>query len=237
MADELSDKVLAWLRQGGYPLEYSVAMAMRRAGFHAAQGLHYADRTTGKSREIDVVATRLRDPASRVSIKVVVECKAANENPWVVLSTIGRPEDWTPLCRPRSMFSTSELLHYYIRLRRPYGYSVIEALRKHDREDRAVNAMNQVVSSAIGVLSQDGYVYILPVVVTAAPLYKLHVSESGQEALEEIGWQRVRWHGAQAMPEPTIVDVVTRDAFGAYLDEVEAEFEDLGRGLDELAGP
>jgi hypothetical protein len=65
-----------WLDKGGYPLEFQVEEAFRRAGFDVRRGVHYTDEEKGepKRREIDVVALR----------SGVIPVTLPNGEPWKV---------------------------------------------------------------------------------------------------------------------------------------------------------
>jgi hypothetical protein len=230
MTDDLAAKVLAWLQRGGYPLEYETARAFRAAGFPSEQGRNYQDPVEAVSREADVVATLAITASPGFDILVVAECKSLNTNPWVVLTTTSRPRQWVPIAEPirllRRLVGPPGTYAECLALPERYGFSVVEAElgdtepAKGSKHDRAHDAMQQVVSAAVGIAQQQSSwkraTFVLPVLVTAAPLFILASDEPASEQVEPVDWVRVHWHGAQAYPEPTIVDVVTRSALASH---------------------
>src|SRR5450759_37425 len=66
------ERIKAWLRTVGYPLECATARTLRAAGFDARQGRSYMDVTAsgGRVREIDVLAP-LREVDQDVSVALV----------------------------------------------------------------------------------------------------------------------------------------------------------------------
>ena len=225
------DTVLDWLRKGGYPIEYEVARQLRGAGFSVEQGRHYPDTIeAGKSRDVDVLALFRHAESDRtVNVMPVVECKAARGKAWVVLTTdAAEPGPWEPVATPTLAYALGEmpqLLPLALPLSRPYGYSVIEARdpdqsdQKRDRpRDLAHNALEQVMSAAVGIVQGQGddETLMIPIVVTEAQLFRLTITEPGKEDLSAVDWYRVRWHGAQTFQKPTSIDVVNRQFLSEY---------------------
>jgi hypothetical protein len=73
-------EVIAALERTGFLLEQRVAKCLQGYEFHAEIGSAYPDPETGKSREIDVQASRLDDVehekiAGLVHIDLIIECK------------------------------------------------------------------------------------------------------------------------------------------------------------------
>jgi len=52
--------------------------------------------------------------------------------------------------------------------------------------------------------------------LTTAQLFRLVADGSGNERLERVQRARILWHGAQARPEPTAIDIVTRGDLEHY---------------------
>ena len=221
--DQVAESVLSWLRKGGVPLEYFTAQALRDAGFSAQQGAHYLDpseKTT--NREIDVLAWL--EPKPITPVVLVFECKAADDKPWVVLTTEVPPEPVTPIAGALAAVladpAISEpIIRRCLPMASPHGFTIVEA--HSDKNDRAHSAMEQVVSGAVGVQARFGKVdhcFAFPVLVTEAPLFRFEAPHVGQESVRPTRWERIRWNGAQAHAKPTFVDVVRRESLAAYLD-------------------
>jgi hypothetical protein len=85
----LLDKVQQWLETEGYPLEFQVADAFRRAGFDASQGLYVKDQSSDEAREIDVLADMTADISEDKWFRVsqMVECKWSKDKPWVIFTS------------------------------------------------------------------------------------------------------------------------------------------------------
>ena len=241
MTDDLAAKVLAWLQRGGYPLEYETARAFRAAGFPSEQGRNYQDPVEAGSREADVVATLAITASPGFDILVVAECKSLNANPWVVLTTTTRRRQWLPIAEPTALLQTligpPEKYTECLALPKRCGFSVVEAElgdrepAKGPKRDLAHDAMQQVVSAAVGIALQQSAstlaTFVMPVLVTSAPLFILSSDEPGNEQVQPADWVRIHWHGAQAYPEPTIVDVVTRSALGQHAEDLRFDLQRL----------
>lgn len=231
MTDSLGDQVVAWLRRGGYPLEYETARAFRGVGFPTEQGRVYKDPIEEAThREADVVATLAVTAQPGFDTLVVAECKSLNSNPWVILTVVARVEPWEPVAEPPQfrelLRATPEVYMSALVLPDRYAFSVVEAELgdkepgKGTRKDRARDAMQQVVSAAVGIARQGNErgrrTFVLPVVVTSAPMFILTSDTLNHEQVERAAWARVYWRGAEAHPQATIVDVVSQSAFETY---------------------
>jgi len=62
------------------------------------------------------------------------------------------------------------------------------------------------------------YSIAFPMVVLAAPLWRLRLMADGTEKLDPVHWQRVIWEGGAA--ERVMIDVVTREYLPAYVNEM-----------------
>ena len=81
----ITEEVHTWLEGEGFPLEMRVAAAFRKAGFEVRQSDVYMDHESGKTREIDVIATD-SDYLGVVVTHFVIECKSSKK-PWILLSS------------------------------------------------------------------------------------------------------------------------------------------------------
>src|SRR5688572_21259208 len=82
----LAGAVRDWFSKQGLPLEMAVASHLSTLQYSVVQSASYADSSTGKGREIDLVASRNYKSGARFSL--VVECKVSKEKPWVLLETM-----------------------------------------------------------------------------------------------------------------------------------------------------
>ena len=89
------EDIIAALRQSGYLMEQEVATQLEALNFHVSTNRAFEDSDEGKSREIDVRATRrvAHNEEKKLSafLELIVECKN-NSNPFVF---IGRPKNET----------------------------------------------------------------------------------------------------------------------------------------------
>jgi hypothetical protein len=80
------ESVRDWLLKQGYPFEMWVAKVFRETGFEVSQGEYYSDEESGKTREVDLVASLevpINGQGKGIYLTLVVECKVAPK-PWVV---------------------------------------------------------------------------------------------------------------------------------------------------------
>src|SRR5262245_35764488 len=86
--EELTSKISDWLSREGYPLEFRTARLFRDSGFSVHQGDFVQDSTSGKIREIDVVAkVQFNVGEHLLRISNVVECKWSADKPWVMFTS------------------------------------------------------------------------------------------------------------------------------------------------------
>lgn len=85
MSGDLLQRVRSDLDKQGYPLEMRTARAFEKLGWRVELGRLYTDSSTGKQRDIDVVASKSaeKDREALVTVEFVVECKQSRDKPWV----------------------------------------------------------------------------------------------------------------------------------------------------------
>jgi hypothetical protein len=241
---QLPDKVRAWLKRGGIPLEYEAARVLARSGFDVAQGRGYeAESESGITyREIDVEGTL--GWSDRAVASIVVECKHTTDKPWVVLTNKRRldtrellestiADDLAHASIDRA-YRRARGRHYpeFLRDVEQPGFSVAiaddlstsrrekdvgpEASSRDDR-NRARDAMAQAVGAAGGVLRARGstWAIVWPVVLIDGPLFALDFTDDGQEELHAISWKRILWY-ASPYGSPVAVDIVQSSDFARY---------------------
>lgn len=88
----LSQHIINQILKTGYPLEIEVSEAMER-DWSVFNNLPYVDRREGKTREIDIYAVHLSEPAQVaeqntffIATDAVVECKKSDTHVWVFFS-------------------------------------------------------------------------------------------------------------------------------------------------------
>jgi hypothetical protein len=88
MSDELIPKIRAWLSTQGYSFEMKSAQLCSASGFGVQLGSFFSDPLTGKSRELDLVATRAvgcQKSGIRLYVNLLIQCKYAPK-PWLFFS-------------------------------------------------------------------------------------------------------------------------------------------------------
>lgn len=246
--------VKRWLQETGYSLELRTAAAFRQQRLDTQAARYYLAEDRETLREIDVVATGWQTsgaPAGAAWLEVVhvVECKGANDPPWVAFigdDRFTRDEDVLATMRVDRRggeFDRSTGEHTVQRLKLEglhhapllswtdhTAYALTEAGGK---KGQAYNAVRQVLSAVDGyardmVDSTDREIVRLtiPIVVTAAPLVTCRLDGEGEVVLQEV--DRVLLVG-RLRPEPRLIGVwVTRAS------AVEAVAVDARRGVDGL---
>lgn len=248
--DELEQRVLGWLGQQGYPLEFQVARAFTGRGFTVTPS-HYVE-VERRPREIDVLAVKSTSVlADRLNFKMFVECKWSKKNPWVVFaSEAAAQRPWSRLDGIPANPIGEALLWLFEGPPDVFGYPPFVAAgtqahagrqtltdRRPDGPDAFYSAMQSVtVIAHAGVYGPVGPLvdplsdvsFAFPLVVIDAPLFEATLSEdSGELRIRPISRARVNWRGARA-DAVSHVDIVTAPALDAFVAECAA-------GLDEAA--
>src|SRR5256885_17075425 len=93
-----AEDILHALRASGYLMEQQVATQLERLEFHVVTNRAYEDPDEGKSREMDVWASKdagrhrpsAEVPGITVDVELICECKNNQDTPFVFL---GRPQN------------------------------------------------------------------------------------------------------------------------------------------------
>ena len=224
--------VEAWLSRQGYGLERETAAALKPFGFRSTRGRHFEDASSGKLREIDLLAECLISAPTK--FLATIECKHSSYGAWIVRESDYLPEphrNWKPLMS-RRLESTAGGYLDSIRASFPTGrpssdgdlvwaFSVVEAT--DEGNDVAFAAISQAVSAAVGWTSQSRDALLaVPVVVVDGPLFLLVHRTGHDEPIMAIPWRRVLWGG---VADQTIVDVVTAGHVGEYAGALRQAFD------------
>lgn len=232
--------VLAWLKEEGYPTEFSTANAFQRHGFRVHQGYYVRDDESDAVREIDVFASRTATTSDRLSrVYYVVECKWSQAKPWIVFTstnarmgqaacvaqTIGSLLGTTALwalagdesLHKMSLFATPD---------RP-GFNGRQAFSKGN--DHFYNAMKSVTTLASFAMREYDYyenrpkgrlpenaVVAFPAIVVDGQLFEaFYNSDSDNIEIEPANHVRCHWRGAPEWRLNATIDVVSL----SHLDE------------------
>lgn len=236
---DLQEKVLEWLRNEGYPVEFRAAQILSKAGFWVRQGYHYRDESL--PREIDVLAQVHNEVAdSFLRVTHAIECKWTRDNPWVVLSsehariapqaciaqTLGNRLGTFILARLADDPAIQQLRLFQAPKRA--GFNGHRALTTAGK-DHFYAAMQSVVtatkifsddSNRPGVTGKQSSRFIevgFPVLVIAGRLFEAFFDEEqGEMKVIEQSDMRLHWRGAQAWELHSSLDVVTIDALPQF---------------------
>jgi hypothetical protein len=75
---------------------------------------------------------------------------------------------------------------------------------------------------------------LVPVVVTAGPLFQLGYDDAGDEILHPVLWQRLIWQGSSVRQSATVVDIVTVDHLEAYARMMLPALQAIASALEDL---
>lgn len=256
MADDrhtLPAKVLKWINEEGYPLEYFAANTFSRMGFSTDQG-DFTHSASGEPREIDVAAWITRDVPSGGFVRVynVVECKWSRHKPWVVFTspstrkmpsaiiaqTIGsnaaQATMWAnagnSTLKGLELFSSPE----------SGGFGGRQALSSG--QDKFFDCLRSVTAGTvatatgynreIGNAFPEACVAAFPVIVVDGDLFETHY-DSIADRLDLQPRQHVRchWRGSGHSQLSMTIDIVTKDGLAVFAEQRAADFEVLADAL------
>lgn len=181
-----------------------VASELRKTGLWVRQSTHYVDSDTGKSREIDVLATE-SDRTGLLDINFVVECKNSTK-PWVLFTSPHTLTKFNSLfafgvCSRAALaalanpsFEHLEKSLAWIRKDGRVGYNLTPAFTSG--EDTAFNAAYGVTKAALFLMRKpegrqpEPLVFAFPSIVIGSPLFECYLSEQGEMRIDEVtdGW-------------------------------------------------
>lgn len=212
MTGDLKHSILDWLETSGRTLELRTGRAFRTAKAGPVRmSFEYTDTKTGTVREGDVLAEfRWTGPENLpCSITAVVECKSSRKKPWVAFYE-------RQLSFPTSLSKVVAYAHapfqgglegldsVYLDVdifnERDMASSIASAFGKDPNSNdssepnSASDAVRQVLSATSAMrkkyvesfhTDKRGLV-LVPMVVTAAPLFKCRLDAAGEVELEEV---------------------------------------------------
>lgn len=236
----IEEQVCDWLKKQGYPLEMQVASMLRGNNFCVRQATHYLDVETGKSREVDVLATDA-DPLGMAEIHFVVECKAGNK-PWILFTSadtlynynrffaLGILSDGARRVLAEKKFDELEEALCWLGKDGRIGYNITEAFT--NRTDNTSHAQNTVVKSCTFLLEDnEGWtpplIFAFPAIVISAPLFECFLDEDGEVRLSPIDQGWVFFDPRIPEVNGTCIRVISQAGLSAYSSEVCAMKDNL----------
>jgi hypothetical protein len=237
----LRDKLLAWLKAQGYPLEMRVTAQLRaKTQLQVRQGWHYSDPDTAQSRETDVVATQ-SEVRGLAAVHFVIECKAPSK-PWVLFTSKHTTENYNRLfafgftsrdarhplsqalkpLRDGDTRGLKELPWFWDE--NPVGYSIIQGLEGN--HDAPYAATLSVVKAALNCFvaspehnSPPRYIVAFPIVVTSSPLFECFLRADGETELREIDRGFLFFQQRIGSTPHAKIAIVTEKGLGAHIEE------------------
>lgn len=194
---DLIEKVKNWLDNQGFSLEMKTASEFRKGGFWVRQSGHYLDTETGKSREIDVIASDW-DIASNIQIDFVIECKSSKK-PWVLLTSKHTTENYNRLWAFGVLTEktlkviaqrSSEFIDRFSWMRKTQvGYNFRQVFGNN--QDVAFSAaINVAKACEYQMRPQDQFPAVFgvafPIIVIDTELFQCSLQENGEILVEEI---------------------------------------------------
>jgi hypothetical protein len=203
--EDASAAVERWLRDSGTPLELRTASIFRRGGAIDVQhARYYIDVVSEELRETDVVATFMARAGGVwgnrpwFTLRFVVECKRAGR-PWVaflggdVLARRGTEQlltferrEFGPPVQVETVYDAPLIASL-----EPHAYQLVDTGERQE----AYGAVRQVMSAARGIArdvaapqqeEQGSVVYVVPTIVTGAPLFTCRSGSDGEPQIEEV---------------------------------------------------
>ncbi|RDY60144.1 hypothetical protein [Flagellimonas nanhaiensis] len=87
--ESLKEKIIADIRKTGFIKELEVGSILRKNGWSTNHSDHYEDKDLSKSREIDIIATKVKNDSENhlhLEFSLVIDVKKMNKKPWVIFS-------------------------------------------------------------------------------------------------------------------------------------------------------
>lgn len=246
---DLDEKVKDWIKQEGYPLEFSTAYKFKQNGFSVDQS-YFVNDSDGKAREVDVLATQNISVGNSVlRLLHVVECKWSKDKPWVLF---GDEKRYAPTALAAQLISTSigqalcwaaagndELKSLKVFKGSEFTFSGRQAFSKGN--DLFYSSVQSVVSNCVNIVnSYNEYdfridrpsvaVIAIPVIVVEGYLYEVKFNNETKDLdLTKTQHSRLRWKGNERRSLNTVVDIVSEDYLDAFLEQRNKEMSVLAQ--------
>lgn len=243
--ENLSDKVKGWVKSQGYPLEMRVAKAFHNGDpMFVSCSSYYADESTQKLREIDVMATwgGISSASVHAYVSAIVECKSS-ANPLVLFRD----------SNDRLASNIDELYAFYSTARRvPNNHTIVNAVearvlnarpallanqshpcygiaqvfKNSNDRDPAFDAVRQLVSATHGAMKNRnpdgqpaGYFCAIPALVVEAPIFSCSLDENGDIIVTETERELLLFPSPDGT-ESTLVHIVRETLLMQFVNEI-----------------
>lgn len=232
MDDNLDKKVKDWLMKHGYPFELFVASVFQKEGFYVSQSLYYLDPDLNQSREIDVVASLVKQIGDySITVSFIVECKSSKSKPWVGFTANDNTQDIYQYSRisatPLSAYVIDKLIDtkkylntFFQNISNTYSYAVAQSLKDGDNYDVPFKAI-QTVIKAIGYFAQRDNIqpnrifFYIPLIAIEAPLFECYLKIDGDIEVKAV--TETTYLSRSGMNNnPLLIEIVTKDSIHKY---------------------
>ncbi len=237
---DLQSKVEEWLKEQGYPLEMRTAQVFHRRGWFLHHSRRYKDPTSGKEREIDLLA--FNDDKANTSQfhgHLVIECKWTPKKPWVLFTSTMPSLNPIGYFRSTAMTRTAaraveslflkDVSGYPLFSGHEEGYAIVQALSKSQAVDAAYSAVQSAVNAAdffasnIIESTEHAIVYV-PTVILDGELFQCSLSEDKDISVSELDMGLLIHHTSDL---PRCVHIVRESALEEFIDRAETTFKSL----------
>ena len=240
----VEESVREWLSREGYIFELSVARALYdTAQFTIQQSDYYFDPVSETAREIDVVASHVKqDDSSGVfgAVTLAVECKATSQ-PWVLFTAESSLGNRSFIVQQVGNYAGRRGLHELVEddevqalplfsLPQRLGYGIRCMTEKKDVAYAAtMSAANAAVALAAEAKGPATRHVVLPIVAVDSPLCECYLpSGSNEPVIAQIDRGVIGWKNPVGKSDHTIVYIVTSAAVDDFA-------RDAGNTAAELA--
>ena len=197
----LDARIAKWLHSHGYPLEMTVAAALRRQGFRVIQSAYLLDPESSKPRELDVLAYRQWEGSGITwQITLLVECKLSKQ-PWVMFTLPTPPEFERAVWRFHRVAGSRLSRHFLAQVRRRHdadrielfnapvrlAYGVRQALGGNEDEPYDANAkLGKLTAVQASLTDGSGYEdspvvqVVVPAVILDSQLFESYLSNEDE---------------------------------------------------------
>jgi hypothetical protein len=250
--ESLVGSVKAWLRTQGYPLEMRVAQQLRHLDALVLQSGYYLDPDEpGTRREIDVIGTwsRRENPTRAVTaISLVTECKLSLRRPWVAFTS----EDTRipPSVRVVDQAANEMGLKFLANVSDSRDAQALPLFRTPKRVAHGVaqafadkgldvpyQAAMQATKAATARVAEfyDSQIWhvmhiAFPVVVVDGQLLECFLGADGDIVVEPCDEVVLAWPGKLLDSHPSVVHIVTAEAFPRFAQGAQETAEGLTDG-------
>lgn len=243
----MKEKIVAWIKKTGYPLEMKIASILNKKGIPFIQSHYYYDPESNKMREIDFLI-RITDDTGFCRVFSSIECKHVTK-PWIILNSkksyIGDLHSYCIFNNyglekfVKKLTSNSEEIlnwEWFRPKKQKIGYTIIEAFS--GGTDKTYDARMSSLKASISMKKDDEkeekkYLsFFFPAVITDGELFTAEITDSDDINIEKINSGIVFSPFIIDEFQATNIHVVTMSGFEYFIDQLVSESKKLFTLLD-----